>query len=111
MLKLALAEGNAIAGVLRHHWHWPFALCWVRVRASNATTERSRLLQSISFISAVNSSMWQGSSYTPYYCEENVYKLCEALLEEHNKDLYVVFISNKERRVWPSPLLQHCASP
>ena len=39
------------------------------------------------------------SSYTPYYCEENVYKLCEALLRQHKNDLYVIFISNRQKQV------------
>ena len=38
--------------------------------------------------------------YTPYYCEENIYKLCETLtgVPGYNKELYVVFISNEESK-------------
>ena len=39
--------------------------------------------------------------YTPYYCEENIYRLCETLtgIQGYCKELYVVFISNDEKKV------------
>ena len=40
--------------------------------------------------------------YTACYCEENVYKLCSALLDAglaHMDQLYAVFISNRSKMV------------
>ena len=36
--------------------------------------------------------------YTPCFCEENAYKLCQQLIHQPI-DLYVVFISNRNRQV------------
>lgn len=36
--------------------------------------------------------------YTPCFCEENAYKLCERLIKEPF-ELYVAFISNRRRQV------------
>lgn len=43
----------------------------------------------------------QPFSYTPYYCEENIYKLCQTLTESdgYNKELFAIFISNDEKKV------------
>ena len=43
----------------------------------------------------------QPFAYCPYYCEENIYKLCEAFAADdgYNKELSVVFISNDEGKV------------
>ena len=43
----------------------------------------------------------QPFAYCPYYCEENIYKLCETFAADdgYNKELSVVFISNDERKV------------
>ena len=43
----------------------------------------------------------QPFSYIPYYCEENIYKLCQALTDTdgYNKELFAVFISNDEKKV------------
>lgn len=38
--------------------------------------------------------------YTPCYCEENVYKLCERLLD-HSAELHAVFVSNVHKQVSP----------
>ena len=47
----------------------------------------------------------QQFSYIPYYCEENIYKLCEALtgVDGYNKELFAIFISNDERKVRSLP--------
>lgn len=39
--------------------------------------------------------------YHPYYCEENIYKLCETItgINGYNKELFAVFISNEEKKV------------
>ena len=39
--------------------------------------------------------------YTPYYCEENIFKLCETLtgVPGYNNELFAVFISNEEKKV------------
>ena len=44
----------------------------------------------------------QPFAYCPYYCEENIYKLCETFAADdgYNKELSVVFISNDEGKVW-----------
>ncbi|KAJ7685043.1 N-terminal glutamine amidase-domain-containing protein [Mycena polygramma] len=39
--------------------------------------------------------------YTPFYCEENIYVLCEALLSR-KAEVSVVFISNESKTVCPS---------
>ncbi|CAL8466604.1 g6140 [Coccomyxa elongata] len=43
----------------------------------------------------------QPFAYTPYYCEENIYKLCQQLTaqEDYDGDLFAVFISNREKLV------------
>lgn len=43
----------------------------------------------------------QPFSYIPYYCEESIYKLCQALTDTdgYNKELFAVFISNDEKKV------------
>ena len=43
----------------------------------------------------------QPFAYCPYYCEENIYKLCETFAADdgYNKELSVVFISNDEGKV------------
>ena len=89
--KAIIAEANVEARVRVSFWHE----CCDSRRAGHPT---------------VHSSMRQGSSYTPYYCEENVYKLCERLLSQNKKDLYVVFISNQERQVAdPACHRQNCS--
>ncbi len=43
-------------------------------------------------------------TYTACYCEENVYKLCNTLVEKQEaklSDLYAVFISNLNKVVSP----------
>ena len=40
--------------------------------------------------------------YTPYFCEENSYKLCEQLVQRPF-DVYVAFISNRNRQVGSRP--------
>ena len=44
----------------------------------------------------------QPFAYCPYYCEENIYRLCETFAADdgYNKELSVVFISNDEGKVW-----------
>lgn len=42
--------------------------------------------------------------YTAFYCEENVYKLCEQL-ETLSCELYAVFVSNQHKQVTPLLLL------
>ena len=41
--------------------------------------------------------------YTPFFCEENAYKLCERLCK-HSSQVYVVFVSNPSRQVSKSCL-------
>ncbi|CAK0757771.1 hypothetical protein CVIRNUC_002568 [Coccomyxa viridis] len=43
----------------------------------------------------------QPFAYCPYYCEENIYKLCQTFAADdgYNKELSVVFISNDEGKV------------
>ena len=43
----------------------------------------------------------QPFAFTPYFCEENIFKLCLALNSEegYSKELYAVFVSNDERKV------------
>ncbi len=43
----------------------------------------------------------QPFAYTPYYCEENIYKLCQQLTaqEAYDGELFAVFISNREKLV------------
>ena len=36
-------------------------------------------------------------TYTDYYCEENIYHICQRLTDHTNGQLYVVFISNEQR--------------
>ncbi|KAI3955363.1 hypothetical protein MKW98_018464 [Papaver atlanticum] len=56
--------------------------------------------------SSPNNSTLDLSSFdhTPCYCEENVYRLCKKLIklglaDEDGKDLFVVFISNKDKQI------------
>lgn len=39
--------------------------------------------------------------YTPYFCEENIYKLCQQLTgqQDYDGELFAVFISNREKLV------------
>ena len=41
------------------------------------------------------------TQHTPCYCEENVYLLCQALVKQDaEEELYVIFISNAEKKVF-----------
>jgi hypothetical protein len=42
-------------------------------------------------------------TYTPYFCEENIYKLCQQLTgqQDYDGELFAVFISNEEKLVSP----------